>query len=229
MKRLLGLLCCVLALGAGVLPGALAATENTPPVVLGVLAFRPKAETLARWQPLVDYLNQQALGRRFVLDALAYPELEAAVHERSVGVVLTQPAHYILLAHQAGLYSPLATLIERDHGQVLSEFGGVIVVPAARSELQSLADLRGRRIAVSRKASLGGYLAQARELKGIGIDPARDLQVLEFGMPHDRALREMLAGQADAAFVRTGVLEAMQQEGQLDPVQIRVLKIPGVP
>ena len=45
----------------------------------GVLAFRPKPETLARWQPLVDYLNAAKLGRRFELQALTYPELDEAV------------------------------------------------------------------------------------------------------------------------------------------------------
>jgi PAS domain S-box-containing protein len=203
--------------------GELETAEHAAPVKFAVLAFRPKPETLARWQPLVDYLNASGIGRRFTLEALTYPELEEAVKGKRAGVVLTQPAHYILLAHREGLLSPLATLIDDKAGHALAKFGGVIVSRANQSSIQELADLRGKRIAVSNMESLGGFQMQALELLEQQINLPDDAKVIEMGVPHDKAIMEVLAGRADAAFVRTGVLEAMQSEGKIDLRQLRVI------
>jgi diguanylate cyclase (GGDEF)-like protein len=194
-----------------------------------VLAFRPKAQTLAQWQPVVDYLNRSSFKQRFVLDAVTYPEMEHAIKIRQADIVLTQPADYVHLAYVIGLYSPLATLVEQDGNNSFSEFGGVIVTLASRTDIRSLADLKGKRIAVSQKESLGGYLMQANELLKAGVDPDRDITVTELGMPHDRAVAALLAGRADVAFVRTGVLEGMARDGTLDLARLSVIKAPGVP
>jgi PAS domain S-box-containing protein len=202
--------------------------DATPPARFAVLAFRPKPETLSRWQPLVDALNRANLKQPFVLQAMTYPELDAAVKNKKVEIVLTQPAHYGLLANRLGLYSPLATLVERDGVNILSSFGGVIVRLATRTDLASLADLRGKRIAVSKKESLGGYQAQAFELLQQGIEP-EDFVVMETGMPHDQVIDAVLSGEADAGFVRTGLLEGMSREGKLDLRRLVVIKAPNTP
>jgi PAS domain S-box-containing protein len=206
--------------------------SDVAPIPFAVLAFRPKPETMVRWQPLVDYLNASNLGRRFTLEALSYPEMEAAVRARQVGIVLTQPAHYILLANRERLYSPLATLIGKEANHQLSNFGGVIVARADQPGIRDIADLRGKRIAVSDTESLGGYLMQAMELREKGIRLPEDATLVTTGVPHDKAILEVLAGRADAAFARTSVIEAMQREGKIDLTHIRVINsqdIPGFP
>ena len=202
---------------------AVAAPDTTLPARIGILAFRPKPETSQRWQPLVDYLNANISGRRLELVPLTYPELEAAVHKKEVDFVLTQPAHYVQLTYPERLHSPLATLVEKQGNLSLGSFGGVIAVRAERSDITSLTDLRGKRIATSGTNSLGSYQMQAGELANIGITLPGDAKVIETGQPQDLAITELLADRADAAFVRSGVLEAMQQEGKLDLARIRVI------
>ena len=211
-------------------PTATTAAEASPSHVhLAVLAFRPKPETLARWQPLVDYLNNAGLKQQFVLEALNYQELEEAVTQRHVQVVLTQPAHYVLMAHREGLYSPLATLVERDGENTISSFGGVIVTRAGRSDLRTLDDLRGRRVAATTRESLGGYQAQAIELLQAGIRPDQDITLIETGVPHDRVIEAVLSGRAEAGFVRSGLIEQMEREKKLDRTQLAVIRAPDVP
>jgi ABC-type phosphate/phosphonate transport system substrate-binding protein len=65
----------------------------------GVLAFRPKAQAIARWQPLADYL-QNALGRRVNLQVYDLDELEAAVAHNTHDVVLTAPGQFMVLKHR---------------------------------------------------------------------------------------------------------------------------------
>jgi len=199
-------------------------------VRFAVLAFRPKPEVAAKWQPLIDYLNISISGRRFVLEALTYPELEQAVRAKRVDVILTQPAHYILLTNREGLLSPLVSLVERSGTHSLAQFGGVILARADRGDIVDLADLRGKRIATSQMDSLGSYQMQALELKRQGVVLPKDALVVETGQPQDKAVGEVLAGKADVAFVRTGLLEAMVQKGKLQVEQIKVIhpvKSPG--
>ena len=199
------------------------ASEARKPAKFAVLAFRPKPETEARWQPLIDYLNSTQPSQPITLVVLNYPELEAAVKNKQVDFVLTQPAHYILLAQREHLLSPLATLLEKEGGQALASFGGVIVTRSDRSDIQRLSDLRGKRIATSSTTSLGSYQMQAFELQQVGIQLPGDARIIETGLPQDKAIQELLAGRADAAFIRTGVLEAMQKENKLDTRQLRVI------
>ncbi|HLO65206.1 MAG TPA: phosphate/phosphite/phosphonate ABC transporter substrate-binding protein, partial [Azonexus sp.] len=201
------------AVGEEIAPLPIAAQ---PPAKFGVLAFRPKPETAAHWQPLIDYLNKTHPGHPVSLVVLTYPELAEAVKNKQIDFVLTQPVHYIKLAQENDLLSPLATLVERDGDKMVATFGGVILTRSDRIDIQRLSDLRGKRIATGIVASLGGYLMQAYEAHQIGVELPRDAQIIETGEPQDKAVEALLAGRADVAFVRTGVIEGMQRENKLD-------------
>ena len=198
------------------------------PVVIGVLAFRPKPQTLKQWQPLAAVLKQAIPERDFVVEAYTYPEMEQATASRHLDFLLTNPGHYVLLAKRIGLTAPLATLAVDDHGHPGTEFGGVILSRADRGDIKSLGDLKGRTIATASTDSLGGYQMQAYELsiKGVKIR-ADDLVVT--GMPHDNVVMAVLSGRADAGFVRTGVLEEMAREGELELARIKVLNLQSHP
>gem|GEM_PF-1598897 len=207
------------------------AVKAKKPAKFGILAVRPKAESMARWQPLFDYLNRARPDQPLSFEIMTYPELEAAVRHQGVDFVLTQPAHYLLLAQRENLQSPIATLVEQEDGKPLSGFGGVIVT-RPELKIRELADLAGKRIAITNKNSLGGYLLQANELRRHGIHLPEDARIVETGNFQDAPITELLAGNVDAAFVRTGLIEAMQREHKLDIQQLLIvnpLPEPGFP
>ncbi|UCV18591.1 PhnD/SsuA/transferrin family substrate-binding protein [Ferribacterium limneticum] len=201
--------------------GPSANTKNT--ARFAILAARPKAETAARWRALIEYLNKANPEIQLELLALTYPELDSAIRDKRVDFVLTQPGHYIALTQREGLLSPLATLIEKEGEQIVSALGGVILTRSDQKNIQSLADLAGKRIATNSISSLGGYQAQAYELMLRGIDLSSDATLIETGQPQDKAIQQLLAGQVDAAFVRTGLIEAMAKEHKLDIGRLRVV------
>lgn len=192
------------------------------PIRIGVLAFRPKDETIARWQPTADYLSAKIPGKRFTVTALNYAELEQAIIAKQVDLVLTNPAHYVLLMKRSGL-TTLATLVGDENGRAVDSFGGVIAVRATRTDLQAGTDLRGKTIATPDNQSFGGFATQAFELKRMGLRVPEDVRILMTGMPHDAAFQAMLDGRADAAFVRTGLIESLVESGTLDAGSVRVL------
>ena len=157
-------------------------------VKVGVLAFRPKLQTQEQWQPLAAALQARMPERRFEIQVFTYPELNAAVAARQLDFVLTNPGHYVLLSRKFSLSSPIATLLNSAPGGTsLATFGGVIIT-RADSPVQTLADVRGRRIAAVDSESLGGYQIQAYELKESGLPlPSREQMVLT-GAPHDKVI-----------------------------------------
>jgi diguanylate cyclase (GGDEF)-like protein/PAS domain S-box-containing protein len=198
-----------------------------PALRFGVLAFRPKPETLKRWQPVADYLAQKIPTRRVVLVPYDYPELEQAIRDQRVDLVLTQPAHYVALSIHQNLYSPLATLVESEQGHALPSVGGVILVQSRNDKIGAIADLKGKRIAASSRESMGGYQAQAFELLSIGIQPA-DFELVTT-VQQDAVIHALLAGGVDAGFVRSGLIEQMAHEGKISLSDLKVIKAHDVP
>ena len=190
---------------------------------LGVLSFRPLPETVARWQPLADYLSQHLNGYRVKLVAANYEDLEAKIQAKELDFVLTNPAHYVMHRNRSGFSGPLATVLVEEHGHLLSQFGGVVLTLAEYNEINSLADVPGRRIAAVAKGSLGGYQAQAMTLLEAGMPLSVQSDVLFTGMPHDRVIDALLRGETEIGFVRSGVLESLLADGRVAPGQLRVL------
>ena len=192
-------------------------------LTIGVLAFREKAQTLKQWQPLATYLESRLPGRRFALQVYTYDELENAIARRQVDFVFTHAAHYVRIAHGNSLSSALATVIEREHGQPMPVYGGAIIARSDRGDIAKLADLKGKTIATSTINGFGSYQMQAYELFKVGLSIPEDAQIIEVGLPIDRAVNAILEGKADAAFVRMGLVEQMAREGMLDPARVKVL------
>ncbi len=190
---------------------------------LGVLAFRPKPETQAQWQPLADYLTHELRGRKVRLKVLNYGEMEAALDRNKLDFVLTNPGHYVHLRHKHNLSGALATLVDSAGGVSTESFGGVIITRQDRGDIRELKHLKGKTIAIVSVGSLGGYQAQALELLHAGVRLPQDARIIKTEMPHDLVVDSVLQRKADAGFVRTGVIEAMAREGRFDMSQLKVL------
>jgi len=115
------------------------------PVRIGVLAYRPKPQTLEQWQALSKVLHQAIPEREFIVEALNYDELEAGVDSSQLDFVLTNPGHYVHISYQHGFSAPLATLLRHEDGGSQDKFGGVIFAKAERLDLNALGDLRGKK------------------------------------------------------------------------------------
>lgn len=189
---------------------------------LAVFAYRPKPIMEARYTPLAEYLSSQLGNTRVELKALEQSEIEAGLARHQLDFVLTNPSHYIYLRGKHTLTGALATVVSLENGQPSSHLGGVVITRARRTDIRGLADLRGRRIAAPGPRFLGGYQAQVHELQHLGIQLPQDAQVTMVGS-HDRVVQEVLAGRAEAGFIRTGVLESMAREGKIDLADLKVI------
>ncbi|CAG1022658.1 partial putative signaling protein, partial [Patescibacteria group bacterium] len=193
--------------------------EEIKPLHFGVLAFRPKDITTKQWQPLAQEL-ERVLKRKVELLVMNYPELDKAVKEQQLDFILTNPEHYILLKKTLAM-NVIATMVNLENGHPTIYFSGVIFTRSNRTDIQILEDLNNKTIVAPAESSLGGYLMQRWELDRHNV-VAKEYKFV--GMPHDNAVQAVLSGQADAGFVRSGVIEGLEHEQKIPLNSIKVLE-----
>ncbi len=192
-------------------------------VVIGILAFRSKADTLKEWQPLAIYLNTKIPTHYFLIRPLTYAEFNKAAASDELDFMFTNPEHYIYLSSKYEA-SRMATLIRANiGGKELTQFGGVIITRSNRKDIQNLNDLEGKNIAAVDELSLGGYLAQRVLLQNNGMDITLKAHMQFTDMPHDKVVYLVKNGSADVGFIRSGVLEKMAKEGKIDRNDFKII------
>ncbi len=193
------------------------------PIRIGVLAKRGNEATLKRWQPLVDYLQGKVPGRNFSIVPLSFEELSPAVRDKELDFVLTNSSYYITLEREHGV-TRIATLRNQvSGGPVLNSFGGVIFTRRERADIETIADLRGKRFAAVDELSFGGWQMAWLEMLRHDFEPGDELGKLLFAGTHDAVVYDVLKGVVDAGTVRTDTLERMQLEGKLELGEIKVI------
>jgi phosphonate transport system substrate-binding protein len=104
----------------------------------------------------------------------------AALKSDQIDVLLTGPAEYVIMKNNTNV-SPLVGIQQPNyHSQV---------VVWADSPIKSMADLKGKTVAMSDVGSTSGHLAPAKILKDAGIDPMNDVELVMLGDAYVQALK----------------------------------------
>ncbi len=202
-------------------PSVQAAADHL--VRLGVLAHRGKDEALKSWGPTAQYLSQHIPGHRFVIVPLSNDDIGPAVEYNELEFVLTNPGSYAELEFGFGI-TRIATLKSKSPLGAYSVLGAVIFTRADREDIQTLADLRGKRFMAVHENAFGGWWLAWRELKRQRINPYRDFRHISFsGFPQDNIVYAVRDGEVDAGTVRTDLLESMAFAGKIQLADFRVL------
>ncbi|MDP1981409.1 MAG: EAL domain-containing protein [Sulfuritalea sp.] len=213
--RWLVLTCCLLFSS-----GTLLAADQA--LRIGVLAFRGQERALAEWQAHADFLTEKLAPHRFSIVPLTLAEFGPAIDSRRIDLVITNTGNYVEL-ESGGKISRIATMRVAGPQGPVDRFGGVAIALAARTDLNTYADLRGKRVAVPNVHGFGGWQVHLREARAVGLDLTHDLgRIIEL-QAQDKVVESVLAGQADAGFVRSDLVESMAAAGKLDLARLRVI------
>ncbi|MDA1378892.1 PhnD/SsuA/transferrin family substrate-binding protein [Plesiomonas shigelloides subsp. oncorhynchi] len=137
-------------------PQTQASTSHTltkPQVDIGVLAIRGHLYAKQRWQPTIDWLNQQIPDSHFVLHYLDLDGMANAVENQSMDFVLTNPGQAVRLGRQYEL-SWIATLTGPSLESANATIGSALVV-RADSPYTSLKHVSGLPIAAVSNIAFG--------------------------------------------------------------------------
>ena len=207
---------------AGLVIGPVQAAEQ-PELRIGVLAFRGSERALAEWDATARNISEQLPEYRVRMIPLDLEGMAQSARAGMVDFVITNPGNYVELEASLGA-SRIASLTSFDRPAHSGSIASAVVVLAKRTELTSLKQLRGRRIAAVAPEAFGGFQIAWRELAEQGVDPFSDTAKLDFvGFPIDRVIQAVLDGRSDAGIVRACLIEQLQAEGKLAPDMLRVL------
>lgn len=200
-------------------------------LTIGMFAYRPESVLEPAWRPLAWYLQERLPGTHVNIRFLGQDEMAAALERDELDLVFTNPVHYITLRTRNALSGAIATQVSLEEGRAVSQLGGVVIRRKERTDIQRWQDLAGKVVAVTGTQYLGGYAAQAHELlkRGLALDA---IAFKRLGNPHDKVIAAVLAGEADAGFIRTGVLESLLREGDSSVSALEVVEPvthPGFP
>lgn len=199
-----------------------AASCNDNVCKIGILSVREENDNLTDvWGPTIDYLSEAVPGAQFVIMPLHYDNFSTAVEKGEVDFFYSNPMLYMEMERNYGA-SRLATIYPLWNNTSYSGLGGVIFTRADRNDINYERDLRGKSFMAVDEHSFGGFLAAMGELR-INRVETDDFETIEFGETHDDVVLAVLNGEVDAGTVKTGVLERMALEGQIDLREIKVI------
>lgn len=164
----------------------------------------------AKTGPFADYLSEKLGMDVNVTLATDYSTIVEAMASGKVDLGIMPPAAYVqarnLDAAGAILSSQLVKYDEDTEepieGEYTSTFKGEVLVKAD-SDMESLEDLKGKKIATLSPNSASGYIYPVAEMKDLGIDPLTDCTLTTVNdIPSE--MTAVLNGQQDACFVFQG-------------------------
>lgn len=191
-------------------------------IKFGVFAYLGNEETHKKYSPLVKYLSE-TLNKNVVLEVLSQEEMEEKINLQELHIATTNPTHFLVIRQKFALSGAIATLVGINNNTPTSNLGGVIIT-RSDSTINSLADIRGKKIATPSIKHMGGFRAQAYELYKIGIDLTKNNKnILELKSSHQDVVNAVLNKKADVGFIRDGVIEAMVNEGFIHSEDFKII------
>lgn len=165
------------------------------------------AEVLdAQREPLQNLLEAELDMDVEVTIATDYNALIEAMKSEQVHVGLLATTSYVLAADQGAAEVILKSLrydVDDDGNELtdqdlVSGYKSQLVVHKD-SGITSVADLKGKKIAISSFTSTSGFVWPANLLADEGLDPEQDVEWVNVG-GHDKAIEAVYNGETDAAF-----------------------------
>jgi ABC-type phosphate/phosphonate transport system substrate-binding protein len=151
-----------------------------------------------------------SVGEEVTIKPYTPRNLISAAAEKKVDFMLSNPTQAMILKEVHGA-TPLATLNKKSG----SQFAGVILA-RKDSGISKAEDLKGKKVmALKFRKAAGAYIFQTYHLQQKGIDPHKDFASITEGKKQDDLVMAVKSGKIDAAFIRTGILEAMDKEGKI--------------
>ena len=198
-------------------------------VKIAVRAHSGAQQAIKNWGPTADYLSEKIPEHKFtIVPAVTFDDMESIVTSGQADFVLTNPSNY---AEMESLYkiTRIATLINFDLGKPLTTFGSVIITSSNRADINGLNDLKGKTFATVEPNAFGSWLVPIREFNKRGIDAPGIFAKVVYSGTHEGVVRDVLSGKADAGAVRTGIMERMVLNGDLDMKQIKPINLKSNP
>lgn len=205
--------------------------NNQPQQIRMVVAPASGHEGSLDFSGLIRFLNEQNgfdIQLEFCDD---YSAAIIALEDGTAQIGWLGPYAYLEVAEK-GIVEPFAVGLQK--GKASPNYQSVFIT-SNDSPIESLADVRNKRLAISDVFSTSGFAVPKRELAevGINLDNEHEFEALVIAHDHDQAISMVVSGEADVAAVSSVNLEENITNGTIRQTDIRVIHtsqdIPGAP
>jgi phosphonate transport system substrate-binding protein len=170
--------------------------------VFGILPFISVEQLVYQFSPLANYLAEKLQVPVRIETAPDFVEFARRTHEESRYDILFTAPHFYTQAHRKAGYRLIVSVDSQ-------EMWAVIVVPD-QSDIHSIQDLRGKRLATVSPLGLATLLVR-KHLADAGIDPDVDLSLI-ITPTHDASLLSSYHGVTDASALMLPPFEAASRK-----------------
>src|SRR5271170_3029781 len=200
------------------------ANSRSQALRIGAVAYDPKVVTI--WEGFKEYFASHGVEIDYILYSTYDAQVDANL-SGEIDVAWNSPLAWV--KSQILSQGACRAVAMRDSDRDLT----TKIIVATNSSLATLADLKGKTVAVGASDSPQATLIPLGTIADAGLDPRRDCRVLyhnvmvgkhgdHVGGERDAA-RALAAGQADAACVLDANYAVFINEGTLDPGTTRAL------
>jgi ABC-type phosphate/phosphonate transport system substrate-binding protein len=192
------------------------------PILVGAVAYDPRVVPI--WEGMRDYFREVGPAIDYVLFS-NYDRQVQALFARQIDVAWNTNLAWVKVHRRTN--GACRALAMRD---VDAQFTTVLVARTDR-QVESPADLRGKRLALGSADSAQAAILPVHFLQQAGVEPGRDCALLRFdldvgkhgdtGTSELEVLRALREGQADAGALGDATWIRQVAEGRVDPRQVR--------
>jgi len=194
--------------------------KERPVVHIGYMNCNNEQETMARFRPLTRYLSEK-IGVDFVAVPVDTQDFEQRYRAGEFAFTHTNSLLYIILKEQADLQ----LLVAEKRGNFGARSAGAIIARKG-SGIETLEDIRGKRMVFGPMLAPTGYLAQYDLMLRSGLDPEKDLAYYAIpsgSFKHEKVIYGVYFGEYDLAAAPMLDLELMTRGGKITPDDFVVL------
>jgi phosphonate transport system substrate-binding protein len=205
-----------IALALGLARPMLAADTDPALLKVALLPDENASELIKRNQPLKDYLEKD-LGKKIELIVTTdYSSMIEAMRFGRIDIAYFGPLSYVLAKTKSNI-EPFAEMVE--HGKPTYRS---IVIANAGAGVNSLADIKGKKMVFGDRASTSSHLIPKAMLADIGLVHDRDYQQ-NFVGAHDAVAVNVANGNADAGGLSEVIWNTLIERKLIDQTKVKVL------
>ena len=194
-----------------------------PPVRLAVVNSFGSNLSVRYFNGTVNAIAKVVAPRRLVVQFYDQEVFLEAAQNKGFDLAIASSGLTALMTDASGA-AALLTIINSRTPDPNHANAGVIVVRSDRDDINCLADLKGKTVAVSSTKAFAGFLAVMGEIQAEGLNPNRLFKsVTATHKPMTELVKQVVNKEVDVAFIASCLLENMEADGVIPKGCLKVI------
>ena len=194
-----------------------------PPVRLAVVNSFGSNLSVRYFNGTVNAIAKAVAPRRLVVQFYDQEVFLEAAQNKEFDLAIASSGLTALMTDASGA-AALLTIINSRTPDPNHANAGVIVVRSDRDDINCLADLKGKTVAVSSTKAFAGFLAVMGEIQAEGLNPNRLFKSeTATHKPMTELVKQVVNKEVDVAFIASCLLENMEADGVIPKGCLKVI------